>query len=67
MSKFDESELEVSVHGDFLINHKYTIEVGGKKKGFKQIKDMDNSFVVADDIEIGSGSIIPLWSFGFMY
>ena len=67
MSMFDESELEVSVNGDFLINHQYTIEVGGKNKGFKQIKDIENSFVVADDIEIGSGNKIPLWLFGFMY
>ena len=31
------------------------------------IKDMPNSFVVTDDIEIGSGSKIPLWLFGFLY
>jgi hypothetical protein len=42
-------------------------EVGGKNKGFKQIKDMSNSFVVADDIEVGSGAKIPLWLFGFLY
>jgi len=53
--------------GDFLINEKYIFEVGGKNKGFKQIKDLPNSFVVADDIEIGSGNKIPLWLFGFLY
>ena len=53
--------------GDFLIDEEYTFEVGGKNKGFKQIKDMPNSFVVADDIEIGSGNKIPLWLFGFLY
>jgi predicted AAA+ superfamily ATPase len=53
--------------GDFLIDEKYTFEVGGKNKGFKQIADIPNSFVVADDIEIGFGAKIPLWLFGFLY
>ena len=53
--------------GDFLIDEKYIFEIGGKNKKFKQIKDIKNSFVVSDDIEIGSGNKIPLWLFGFMY
>jgi len=53
--------------GDFLIDEKYTFEIGGKNKSFKQIKDLPNSFVVADDIEVGSGNKIPLWLFGFLY
>lgn len=53
--------------GDFLIDEKYVVEVGGKNKSFKQIKDVENSFVVADDIEVGFGDKIPLWLFGFLY
>lgn len=53
--------------GDFLIDKKYTFEVGGKGKSFEQIKDLKNSFVVADDIEMGIGNKIPLWLFGLMY
>lgn len=53
--------------GDFLIDDKFVIEVGGKNKSFKQIKNIDNSFVVADDIEVGFGDKIPLWLFGFLY
>ena len=53
--------------GDFLIDEKHILEVGGKNKGFKQIKDLPNSYIVADDIEIGSGNKIPLWLFGFLY
>jgi len=53
--------------GDFILNETYTFEVGGRNKGFDQIKDIDNSYVVADDIEIGVGNKIPLWLFGFMY
>ena len=53
--------------GDFLVNDQYTFEVGGSSKGFKQIKDLSDSFGAADDIEIGSGNKIPLWLFGFLY
>ena len=67
MSMFEEQELSVPSKGDFLINEKYLIEIGGNSKKFKQIKDISNSFVVADDIEIGSGNKIPLWLFGFLY
>lgn len=53
--------------GDFLIDEKYTVEIGGKNKGFEQIKDLPNSYVVSDDIEVGFGNKIPLWLFGFLY
>jgi predicted AAA+ superfamily ATPase len=60
-------KLHISNKGDFTIDEKYHLEVGGKNKGFEQIKDIDNSFVVADDIEIGNGNKIPLYLFGFLY
>jgi len=53
--------------GDFLVDEKYTFEIGGAKKSFNQIKDIKNSFVIADDIEVGFGAKIPLWLFGFLY
>lgn len=59
--------ITASKKGDFLIDEKYTVEVGGKGKTFKQIKDMTNSFVVQDDKEIGNGNKIPLYLFGFLY
>ena len=54
-------------YGDFLVNDIYTFEIGGKNKNFGQIKDIKNSFVVSDDIEIGFSKKIPLWAFGFLY
>ena len=60
-------EISYSKKGDFLIDEKYIFEIGGKNKSFKQIKDIPNSYVVADDIEVGSGNKIPLWLFGFLY
>lgn len=53
--------------GDFLLDRKYLFEVGGKNKGFAQIADKPNSFVIADDIESGFGNKIPMWLFGFLY
>ncbi len=62
-----DENIYASKNGDFLVNDKYIFEIGGKNKGFKQVKDIENSFVVADDIEIGFGNKIPLWLFGFLY
>ena len=53
--------------GDCLVNDKYLFEIGGKKKSFKQVKEIPDSYVVVDDIEVGMGNRIPLWLFGFMY
>lgn len=53
--------------GDFIVDDKCIVEIGGKNRNFKQIKDIENSFVIADDIEIGFGNKIPLWLFGFLY
>lgn len=60
-------DVNIPSKGDFLIDDKYIFEVGGKNKKFTQIKDIPNSFVVADDIENGFGNKIPLWLFGFLY
>lgn len=51
---------------DFLINDK-TFEIGGKNKGQKQIKDIENGYIVKDDIESGYLNILPLWQFGLTY
>lgn len=51
---------------DFQIDDK-TFEVGGKNKGQKQIKEVENGYVVKDDIENGFLNIIPLWQLGLTY
>jgi predicted AAA+ superfamily ATPase len=66
-SMFDELRLSYTQIGDFLIDEIYIFEIGGKNKSFQQIKDIKNSYVVADDIEVGTGAKIPLWLFGFLY
>ena len=53
--------------GDFQVDEAFTFEVGGKGKTFKQIKEVPNSYLVVDDIEIGHAHRIPLWMFGLLY
>ena len=56
----------LSKKGDFLVNGK-TFEIGGRNKDYSQIKNISDSFIVLDDIEIGFKNKIPLWLFGFLY
>ncbi len=51
---------------DFTIGE-YTLEIGGRNKGKKQIEDVKNGIVVKDDIENGHGIVVPLWNFGMNY
>jgi predicted AAA+ superfamily ATPase len=53
--------------GDFAVDGKFIFEVGGKGKSFSQIRDMENSYLALDEIELGIGNKIPLWLFGFLY
>ena len=64
---FSTKGIYASSKGDFYVEDKYTFEIGGKNKGFKQIKDVPNSYIGADDIEVGFGAKVPLWLFGFLY
>ena len=67
MNLNEKNKVESSQTADFLIDNKYTFEIGGKNKGQKQIKDIPDSFIVKDDIVVGNDNIIPLWLFGFLY
>ena len=53
--------------GDLSVEGRFLFEIGGKGKGFSQIKDIPDSYVIADEIEIGYGNKIPLWMFGLLY
>lgn len=56
-----------STDGDFLVDEKFVLEVGGKKKTYRQIADIKDSWVVADEMETGVGNKIPMWLLGFLY
>lgn len=51
---------------DFEIDGK-VFEIGGWKKGQKQIESADDGYIVKDDIESGYANVIPLWAFGLNY
>lgn len=53
--------------GDFIVNEKFTFEIGGKNKTGKQIENINNAFLAVDNIETGFANKIPLWLFGFLY
>jgi predicted AAA+ superfamily ATPase len=59
--------IHLAEKGDFLVNEKYTFEVGGKNKKQVQIQEVSDAFIVKDDIEIGVGNVIPLYLFGLLY
>ena len=53
--------------GDFKVDGKITIEVGGKDKSFEQIADIPNSYILADSMEFPIGKKLPLWLVGLLY
>ena len=53
--------------GDFKVANQYLVEIGGKNKKAGQVKNEGNYFLAVDDIEVGIGTQIPLWLFGFLY
>ena len=61
------AEVLASPHSDFLVNGRYTFEIGGKKKSKKEIEELPDSYIVKDDIEVGVENVVPLWLFGMMY
>ena len=53
--------------GDFVIDGKTTIEVGGPDKSFEQVADIPDSYIFADRIELPVGKKLPLWMAGLTY
>ena len=53
--------------GDFLVDEKIVLEVGGRSKDSAQIAGLENAYLAIDDIESGHDDVIPLWLFGFLY
>jgi predicted AAA+ superfamily ATPase len=51
---------------DFLVDGRFTFEVGGKSKSAAQIKGTTEAWLALDDLPAGSGNRIPLWILGFI-
>jgi uncharacterized protein len=60
-------QLTLAQQGDFIVDDKYTFEVGGANKNFQQIAGVKDSYLALDEMPHGIKNKIPLWLFGFMY
>jgi len=56
-------QIKSSGNADFKVDNQYHFSIGGKYS----LPVEDGYYAAADMIEIGSGNIIPLWLFGFLY
>lgn len=56
-----------SKEADFLVDNKFTFEVGGKNKKASQISGVGEAWLVKDDLLRPTHNSIPIWLFGFLY
>jgi len=61
------NKIALPKQGDFILNGKYTVEIGGKGKDRKQIRGIKNAWLVRDDIDAPAKNVLPLWMFGLLY
>jgi len=60
-------QVTTSKYSDFMVDQRYTFEIGGKGKTDRQILGIPLAFIAADEIESGQANKIPLWMFGLLY
>jgi hypothetical protein len=60
-------QVTIPEQGDFMVNHCYTFEVGGKNKNLSQIAQVEQAYVMSDNLEYGYNRKIPLYLLGFLY
>jgi predicted AAA+ superfamily ATPase len=53
--------------GDFIVDDTWIFAIGGAGKKADQLGNQTDSYVVADDIEMGEPRQIPLWMLGMTY
>ncbi len=70
MNQIKNAGYKIEIHPgrcDFLVEGKYSFEIGGKNKDRSQLNDEENGYLALDQIEYGFSNTIPLWLFGFLY
>ena len=60
-------DIKLTASRDFLVDDRHTFRMCSGNRKQKRAKDEGNSYIIADDIEIGSGRLIPVWLLGFLY
>jgi uncharacterized protein len=63
---FTTYQINTTSQGDFLVSDTFRFEIGGHSKTTKQVAGLADSYIMVDDVEIGSKNKIPLWLFGFL-
>jgi len=53
--------------GDVLVDNNYVFEIGGKSKQGKQITQIDNAYIIADNWDFKTANKIPIWLLGLLY
>lgn len=56
----------IPAKGDLMIDQRYTVEIGGPNKTFKQLLDMPNPVLIKDDIIHGAEGVLPMWMIGLV-
>lgn len=54
-------EVSTPAKGDFLLDNKYVLEVGGPNKDFHQLAGMPNAVLIKEGIKEGGPMILPMW------
>lgn len=60
-------DIKLTASGDFLVDDQHIFKMYSADRKQKPAKDEGNSYIIADDIEIGSDRRIPVWLLGFLY
>jgi hypothetical protein len=51
----------------FIVKRSIFLRSVEKIKVLIKLKNLENSYVASDDLEVGIGNKIALWMFGFLY
>jgi hypothetical protein len=61
------AKIPMPKQGDFWVNNKIRLEIGGKGKPGKQLQGLKDAYIVKDDIIYPTGNSISFWMFGMVY
>ena len=59
--------VELPKKADFLVDEHWVFEIGGENKTARQIRNIENAWLVKDNIEYATPNTLPLWMFGLLY
>lgn len=60
-------QMHYTSQGDFLVDGRWTLEIGGRNKSKAQVAAVEDAYVVRDLLEYPQAKALPLWAFGMLY